>query len=79
MKTILQGWSFMRAFRLVLGLALLVQGVVAKDMFAIIIGVVFGGMAIARIGCCGTNSCATNITRNDKTKTIAYEEVDNQK
>jgi hypothetical protein len=79
MKTVLEGRNFMRGFRLVLGVALLVQGVVAKDMFAIVIGVVFGGMAIAKIGCCGTNSCATNTTRSDKTKTIVYEEVDNKK
>ena len=79
MKAILQGWNFMRIFRLALGAALVVQGVVAKDVFAIIIGSIFGGMAIARVGCCGTNSCATNTTSSDKIKTIHYEELDSKK
>ena len=79
MKAILQGWNFMRIFRLALGASLLVQGVVAKDVFAIIIGLLFGGMAIARVGCCATNSCATNITFSNKPKTIHYEELDSKK
>lgn len=75
MKAILQGWNFMRIFRLVLGVAVLVQGGVAKDAITIIIGVLFGGMAVANIGCCGTNGCAINTTTNDKTKTTNYEEI----
>jgi hypothetical protein len=76
MKTILQGWHFMRILRLVLALGILAQGIIARDAVTIILGVVFGGMAIANIGCCGTAGCAINQrSTNSKTQDIQYEEV----
>jgi hypothetical protein len=60
MKTILQGWNFIRILRLVLALAILTQGIIARDSMAIILGIVFGGMAVANIGCCGAGGCAVN-------------------
>ncbi len=76
MKTILQNWNFMRILRLVLGAAILVQGIVARDAISIILGVAFAGMAVANVGCCGTGSCAISprIPKN-KTEDIHYEEV----
>jgi hypothetical protein len=58
MTTIMQGWNFMRSFRLVLGLAILVQGIVAKDTVTILLGIFLGGLAIANAGCQG--NCALN-------------------
>ena len=76
MKTILQGWNFMRLLRLVLGVGILVQGIVARDTVTIILGVAFAGMAIANVGCCGAGGCAVNTrTTNNKTGDIQYEEV----
>jgi hypothetical protein len=76
MKTILQGWNFMRILRLVLALAILTQGIVARDSMAIILGLVFGGMAVANIGCCGAGGCAVNQSSIiEKTEDIQYEEV----
>lgn len=60
MKTILQGWNVMRILRLVLAVVILVQGIVANEVIAIILGAAFGGMAIANIGCCSTSGCAIN-------------------
>ncbi len=76
MKTILQGWNFMRILRLVLGIGILVQGIAAIETATIILGVVFAGMAIANVGCCGAGGCAVNsrITNNKK-EDIHYEEV----
>ena len=79
MKTMLQGWNFMRIFRLVLGAAIVVQGVIAKDVLTIILGFIFGGMAVANIGCCGTSGCAIKPSAGDKTKTTNYEELVNKK
>ncbi len=79
MKAILAGWNFMRLLRLVLGLAILVQGIVAKEVTTIILGIVFGGMALANIGCCGSNGCAVNYRKNVNEKEISYEELDNKK
>ena len=77
MKTILQGWNFMRILRVVLGTAIMVQGIVARDTIAIILGVAFAGMAVANIGCCGAGGCAVNNnnTTNNKIENIHYEEV----
>lgn len=60
MKTIVQGWNFMRLLRLVLGVAILVQGILAKDTVTIVLGVIIGGTAIAKIGCCGADGCTIN-------------------
>ncbi|WP_018613965.1 hypothetical protein [Segetibacter koreensis] len=76
MKAILQGWNFKRILRLVLAIGILVQGIVARDTVTIVLGVVFGGMAMANIGCCGTGGCAVNPRNsNNKTQDIEYEEV----
>ena len=76
MKTILQGWHFMRILRLVLAIGILAQGITARDIVTILLGVVFGGMAVANIGCCGTAGCAVNQrSTNNKTEDIHYEEV----
>jgi len=57
MKNILQGRNFMRLLRLGLGIAVLVQGIVVKDTVTIVLGFLFGGMAVVNQGCCDTGSC----------------------
>ena len=79
MKVILEGWNFMRALRLILGVAILVQGIVAKDVLTIVLGAAFVGMALANIGCCGTHGCAVNYRKNVTEKEISYEELDKSK
>ena len=78
MKTIVQGWNFMRILRLVLGIILTIQGIVVAETITIILGVLFAGMAVANIGCCGTNGCSINPSHSikNKTKDINCEEVD---
>jgi hypothetical protein len=76
MKTILEGWNFMRILRIVLSSAIIVQGIVAKETTTIILGVVFGGMAVANIGCCGMGGCAINPpSKSNKEEEVKYEEV----
>lgn len=76
MKTILQGWHFMRILRLVLAIGILAQGITARDTVTIFLGVVFGGMAVANIGCCGTTGCpVSQRSTNNKKEDIQYEEV----
>lgn len=76
MKTILQGWNFMRILRAVLGIGILVQGIFARDTVSIILGAAFAGMAVANLGCCGSNGCAVNKRSvSNKTEDTHYEEV----
>lgn len=79
MRAILQGWNFMRIVRLGLGIAILIQGVVAKETMTVVLGVILGGMALANIGCCGTNGCAVNSRPANKTQKVDYEELDIKK
>ncbi len=60
MKTVLQGWNFMRIVRLLVGIIIVIQGIVVGETVTIILGILFAGMSIANMGCCGTNGCAVN-------------------
>ena len=79
MKVIVQRWNLMRILRLVLGISILVQGIVAKDAMIIVLGVLFSGMTIANIGCCGTSGCTINRRSANKTQRIDYEDLDIKK
>ena len=69
-------WNLMRALRLVIGLAIAIQGFIANDKLFIIAGLLFTGIALFNIGCCGAGGCNTPIIKNDKPiKDISYEEV----
>ena len=79
MKAILQRWNFIRVLRLGLGIAILVQGIVAKETMAMVLGAIFGGMALANIGCSGTSGCAINSGSTNKNQSIDYEKLDIKK
>jgi hypothetical protein len=66
----------MRTLRLILALAIVVQGIASRDTVMIVLGVLFGGMAVANIGCCGVGGCAVDQrSTNNKPANIEYEEV----
>ena len=57
MKNILlNNWTFFRAIRLIMGIAIIIQAYFAKDILFGFAGIVFSGMALFNAGCCGTNS-----------------------
>lgn len=75
-NTLLNNWTFFRAIRLIMGIAIIIQAFVTKDILFGLVGFVFSGMALFNTGCCGTNSCNTfNVKSNKKSKEITYEEV----
>ncbi len=75
-QTILTNWTLMRFLRLAMGIAILVQAVMAKDMLFAFAGLVFTAMPVFNIGCCGTAGCAAPPKKDqDTTKGIIYEEV----
>jgi hypothetical protein len=75
MKNILQAWNFVRILRLVLGMAILVQGIATRDGVTILLGAALAGLAVMNVGCCGVNGCAVNPTSNAKIEEVQYEEV----
>ena len=65
----------MRFLRLALGIALIVQGAIMKDVMFIIFGVFFSLMPLLNIGCASGN-CSVPQKRNSKLKReIEFEEV----
>ena len=82
MQTLTSNWNLFRILRVVLGVFILVQGIVGKDTFSLVMGLVFAGMAVFNIGCCGAGGCASdNNLKTDKTTTeeVTYEEVIDKK
>ena len=66
----------MRFLRLGIGIAILVQAVIAKDVLFALLGLAFTAMPVFNIGCCGTAGCAVPPKKEPgTTKDITYEEV----
>lgn len=75
-QAILSNWTFMRFLRLAMGVAILVQAVITKDLLFAFAGIVFTVMPVFNIGCCGTAGCAAPPPKKQNTtKEITYEEV----
>jgi hypothetical protein len=75
-KTIFSNWNFMRVLRLGIGIAILIQAILAKDVVFGIAGLLFSAMAVLNIVCCGTGGCRVLTKRTSvTTKDITYEEV----
>ena len=75
-QTILSNWSFMRFLRLGLGIAIIVQSVIANNWTMAIVGFLFTAIPVFNIGCCGTGGCNTPTNKiSETTKDITYEEV----
>lgn len=66
----------MRFLRLALGLAVLVQAIIAKDVLFVLLGLGFTAMPVFNIGCCGTNGCYVPPAKKEvNANDISYEEV----
>lgn len=75
-KTIFSNWTVMRFLRLAMGIAILAQAVMAKDMLFALAGIIFTAMPVFNVGCCGAAGCAAlPPKKQNTTKEIMYEEV----
>ena len=78
-QSILSNWNFFRFLRLGIGIVILVQAVLARDVLFGIVGLLFSGMAVFNVGCCGMGTCSTPNKpakkTSETTKDIRYEEV----
>lgn len=69
MKTLLfTGWSFMRALRLVTGIAAIIFSIPGRDILLGLAGGFLLLMAVLNFGCCGVNGCSIK-AKNPKIKT----------
>lgn len=68
---VIQNWTFFRVIRLLMGIAIIFQSFIVKDLFFVIAGFVFSAMALFNTSCCGTTSCnSVNIESNKNKKEI---------
>lgn len=73
---ILNNWNIIRFLRLGIGLAILVQAIVAADILFGLVGLLFTGMAVFNASCCGSGACATTPSVNKTgSKDVSYEEI----
>ena len=72
---ILSDWNFMRALRLIIGIAIIIQAFIVSDIMFAVAGFLFAGMAVFNIGCCAAGNCSVAKKNNDIEKEISYEEV----
>jgi hypothetical protein len=73
---ILNNWNIIRFLRLGIGLAIIVQAIVAADILFGLAGLLFTGMAVFNASCCGSGGCATTPPVNKTgSKDVSYEEV----
>lgn len=75
-KLLLKDWTFFRMLRLAMGVIIIVQSFLIKDVLFGIAGFLFTLMALLNQGCCNTQTyCNTNPSNQKPTKEIDYEEV----
>ena len=72
---VFSNWSIIRFLRLVIGLVIIIQAVMAGDILFGLAGLLFTGMAVFNAGCCGTRTCAAPVKKDSSSKDISYEEV----
>ena len=76
---LLKGWNWVRVFRLVVGIAALVQGILYHNNVLWMMGGLLLVQAVFNMGCCGVGGCAipakSQSKNQESTKPIEYEEV----
>jgi len=75
-QVIFSNWNFIRVLRLAMGIAIMVQAFMAKDVLFGMIGILFTAMPVFNLGCCAAGNCAAPVRKEDpNAKEINYEEV----
>jgi len=82
MNALLQNWTFMRGLRLLLGVVVLVQSIIAKDLLLGAMSLFLISMTVFNFGCCGSGGCGISSNKNESVKKIEdvdFEEVVDKK
>jgi hypothetical protein len=76
-NSFLKNWNFFRVLRLLMGLLILAQAFVSKDILFGLAGLLFTLMPLLNQGCCSIQSqCHVDTNTKSSRKEIKYEEVD---
>ncbi|MEP7278366.1 MAG: hypothetical protein ABI813_06975 [Bacteroidota bacterium] len=63
---IVSNWNILRALRLIIGMAIIIQAIFSKDILFGMAGLLISGMAVLNIGCCGIGTCYTPVKQVSK-------------
>ena len=75
-ELIFKNWNIIRFLRLGIGIAIVVQAIMASDVMIALAGLLFTGMAVFNAGCCGTSGCTTTpVRKSNASEDISYEEI----
>ncbi|ATL48851.1 hypothetical protein COR50_17705 [Chitinophaga caeni] len=77
MECNIKNWTLMKWIRLVLGAALLIEGLRAHDVWIGVMGGFLLVMTLANVGCCSMGACSTprRNTSGKRNENIDYEEL----
>ena len=79
MKKLMNNWIGFRGLRLLLGIILLVQAIMFREMIYGFLAFFLLLTAITNTGCCAGGTCPTNGQGNSKTKIQIDEALDKEK
>lgn len=82
MNTLFQNWNFMRGLRLLLGVIVLIQSILTKDILMGGMSVFLIATSVFNFGCCGSGGCGVNSIKSKNKNTIEdveFEEVGGKK
>jgi hypothetical protein len=75
-KQMTRRWDILRVIRLVLGLAVAIQGIMDSEVILVMAGGLVASMALLNKGCCSTAGCEVRHSSGNKNKVV---EVTNDK
>jgi hypothetical protein len=70
---IVSGWNTMRVIRLIIGIAILAEGIHSRDTSLIIGGLVVSALPFFNVGCCCGNTCEVPRSAESKHETTMQE------
>lgn len=72
----MRNWDLFRIIRLGIGVVILIQALITKDITSGLIGAMFTAMPIFNMGCCSTMGCSPSRTSHKvDTDEISFEEI----
>jgi len=75
-QVLLSNWNLIRVVRLIMGVAIVVQAIMVKDILFGAMGLLLTALPLFNLGCCTTGYCAPPVPKQvSDDKEIAYEEV----
>lgn len=76
-ETLLTNWSFMRIIRLALGAFIAYDGFRTHEYLIMSMGLLFTGLAVMNLGCCGAQGCGVPSKQVNATEPeeVQYEEL----